>query len=449
MKRDWVVIILLILISVTLNLPKIDINKTIFGYKINYIGGYELRAGSFFRDLQLKKGLDISGGVRLILEPDLSNIPSEELESSLTSLKGILETRVNRFGVNEPNVTRVKFNNNYKLIVEIPGISDISRAKDLVGKTAQMSFLIEDPEFVFDPEVPIADDAVYPGFKETELKSTDIKKAVPAVYQSQAGKYEPSVNLIFTSEGTKKFSDLTAKNVGLRLGIFIDNIPIIAPSINQQISTGEAYITGGFTTDAARDLAIQINSGALPVPVSIVSESQIGATIGDEVVQKSIYGGLIGLFSVSIFMLLLYKRMGIISVITLLLYGLFSLTLYKIIPVTLTLSGVAGFILSIGMAVDSNILIFERIKEEKDAGYEGASAAERGFEKAWGSIKDANLVSLIIAFILFNPFEWGFLLLSGPVRGFAVTLGTGIIVSLFTGVYVTKNLIKFFYKSSK
>jgi len=447
MKRDWIIITLLILISITLNLPKIEINKSLFGYKVLYIGGYSLNVGGLYRDMELKKGLDISGGVRLILEPDLSSIPSEEMGNSLESLKGILETRVNRFGVNEPNVTTVKFNNKYKLIVEIPGIEDIERAKTLVGKTAQMSFLMEDPNFVLDPESLPKEGDPYPGFVETDLKSTDIKKAVPAIFQSEAGVYEPSVNLIFTSEGTKKFSDLTAKNIGLRLGIFIDNVPVIAPTINQQISTGEAYITGGFTSEAAKDLAIQINSGALPVPVNIVGESQIGASVGDDVIQKSIKGGLIGLAAVSIFMLFLYKKLGLISVSTLLLYGLFSITLYKLVPNTLTLSGVAGFILSIGMAVDSNILIFERIKEERNAGYEGSSAVERGFDKAWGSIKDANLVSLIIAFILFNPFEWGFLLQSGPVRGFAVTLGIGIAVSLFTGVYVTKNIIKFFYKS--
>ncbi|MBP7859371.1 protein translocase subunit SecD [Patescibacteria group bacterium] len=433
-----IVIFVLVFICVVLNLPKIEINKSIYNVKFNYVGGYKLKIGNFERDLSLKKGLDIDGGVRLVLKPDLSEIKAENRKEALSSLKNIIEQRINRFGVNEPNVVISLFNNEYNLFVEIPGIkNDFERAVNLIGTTAKLSFRIE-------KGTPTKDEQTgqeIPNFENTDLISTDITKAEFAMYSSQTGISEPSVKLTFTPEGAKKFSKITSENVLKRLAIYLDDLPIIAPVIQQRIDSGEAYITGSYTTEGARDLAIQINSGALPVPVKIEGTEFIGPSIGEKSIYRSVIAGIFGLFLVAIFMILNYGRFGIFSVISLLIYSLLNLTLYKLIPVTITLPGIAGFILAIGMAVDSNILIFESIKEQKRKGYLGLEAKIKGFDKAWNSIKDANLVTLIISFVLFNPFEWGFLLSSGPVRGFAFTLALGVLSSLFTGVFISRVFI--------
>lgn len=439
-------IIFLFLVSVFVNLPKIEINKTFFNkYKINYIGGYSLSFNNFSRDLSLKKGLDISGGVRVTLEPDFSKIKEEDKPKALESLQGIIENRINRFGVNEPSVSVVKFNNVYKIYAEIPGITEVERASELIGTTAKLAFKIEDGEIT--QKTDTGEEFKIPDFKETELKSTDIKTSNVEIFSGEgADAGQPSVRLIFTAEGAKKFSKLTKENIGKRLAIYLDEYILIAPVINTQIPTGDAYITGGFDVQGAKDLSIQINSGALPVPVKLTSREFVGPSIGVETVNKSIYGGLVGILVVSLFMILNYKKLGLFAVISLIFYGLIILTVYKVVPITLTLPGIAGFILSIGMAVDSNILIFESIKEQLRKGNSASVALENGFSSAWGAIKDSNIVSLIIAFILFNPFDWGFLLNSGPIRGFAVTLAIGILTSLLTGVFISKTLLEIFYR---
>lgn len=438
----WFLVLLFILFSV-INLPKIDINKKIGNISFNYIGGYGFSLGNFYRDLSVKTGLDITGGVQITLKPDLKDIPASEVKDALDSVASILELRINRFGVNEPNIITTNFNNEYLILVEIPGITDVDRALNLIGQTAQLSFKLEDTansEESTDSQIP------YPSFIDTDLTSNDVQRAVAEVQPNETGALEPSVKLVFNQEGTEKFRDITKDNIGKRLAIYLDEYILIAPTIQSAIPTGEAYITGGFDINTAKDLAIQINSGALPVPISIVSQNRVGPSVGLVSVQNSVVGGVIGLLFVVIFMILNYKRLGLVSMLSLFFYGLITLTLYKLIPVVLTLPGIAGFILSIGMAVDSNILIFEKTKEELRKGEPMKSALEKGFKSAWTSIKDANIVSLLIAFILFNPFDWGFLLTSGPVRGFAATLGLGVLISLFTGVYVTRVLVRIFYR---
>ena len=436
----WLILIIS-LITISINLPYIPINKTIGNYKINYVGGYQINLlNRYNRDLDLKMGLDIAGGARVILTPDLKDIKGEKTKEALDSLKRILELRINRFGVNEPNVTIVNFNNSYRTLIEIPGIDEVDRALSLVGRTAKLSFKIEKDK----PEE--IEENTIPEFEETALESKHIQKAIAELYTNESGIQEPSVKLVFNAEGTEEFKKITRDNLNKRLAIYLDDFILIAPVIRSEIPTGEAFITGGFDLETAKDLSIQINSGALPVPVKIDSQSRIGPTIGKSAVTKSIIGGIVGLIFVVFFMVSNYRKLGLISILSLGLYSLITLTLYKIIPITLTLPGIAGFILSIGMAVDSNILIFEKTKEELRMETPLKQALEKGFDSAWTSIKDANIVALIIAFILFNPFDWGFLLNSGPVRGFAATLGLGIIISLFTGVYVTKNLVKWTYK---
>jgi len=435
-------ILLIALVSFAISLPTIKVNKKIGPLTVDTLGGYNLNFFGSKKDLSLKMGLDIKGGVQVVMEPDLQGISDSDKPEALNSLKNIMEARINRFGVNEPNIYITKFNNKDRVVVEIPGIKDVDRALNLIGKTAQLSFQLEKPQ----TETESTESLYTPQFEDTNLLGKDVAKSQVDIYQNEVGETEPSVKLIFTEEGKKKFADITRENIGRRLAILLDGQILIAPNINSEIPSGEAYITGGFTLDTAKDLAVQINSGALPVPVKVLSQNRIGPTIGLETVQKSVYGGVIGLILVVAFMLLNYKKLGAISAISLFIYTLLTLSLYKLIPITLTLPGIAGFILSIGMAVDSNILIFEKTKDELRQGVLYKQALITGFGKAWNSIKDANLATLITAFILFNPFDWGFLLTSGPIRGFAATLSLGVIISLFTGVFITQNLIKVFYK---
>jgi preprotein translocase subunit SecD len=264
--------------------------------------------------------------------------------------------------------------------------------------------------------------------------------------QQKSGK--PVVQLQFTTDGATKFEKITGDNVGKPVAIILDNQIIEAPVVQEKISGGQAVISGNFTTDSAKQLAIELNAGALPVPVKLIEEQTVGATLGAESVTKSIQAGLVGLSMVLLFMILSYGWLGVVADVALIIFGIITLALYKLIPVTLTLPGIAGFLLSVGMAVDSNILIFERFKEEK-LKRPFADAMEMAFGRAWTSIRDANVATLVTAFVLANPFDWTFLQTSGPVRGFAITLALGIIISLFTGIVVSRNLLRVFVKEGK
>jgi preprotein translocase subunit SecD len=252
------------------------------------------------------------------------------------------------------------------------------------------------------------------------------------------------VSLRFTPEGGEKFAAITQRNLNQPLAIFLDNQLLTAPIVNEPILNGQAVISGNFTTQAATNLAIQLNAGALPVPIKIVEQKNISATLGADSINKSVKAGAVGLTLVMLFMLLYYGKNGLIADIALIIYGLLTLSIYKLIPVTLTLPGIAGFILSVGMAVDSNILIFERLKEELRAGRPFNIALELGFGRAWDSIKDANVCTIITSLVLLNPLNWHFLNTSGMVRGFALTLLIGVLISLFTGIVVTRTLMRVF-----
>ncbi len=227
--------------------------------------------------------------------------------------------------------------------------------------------------------------------------------------------------------------------------MILDNQIVTQPTVQGKITGGQAQITGNFTIDEAKELSIQLNAGALPVPISLIEERTIGATLGALSIKESVLAGTVGVVMVAIFMILAYGKLGIVADIGLFIFAVITLALYKLIPVTLTLPGIAGFMLSIGMAVDSNILIFERFKEEKTKHSIG-SALEISFGRAWDSIRDANIATLATAFILTNPLDWKFLHTSGPVRGFAITLALGIFISLFTGLFVSRNLLRILIK---
>lgn len=381
------------------------------------------------RELVIKQGLDLAGGTHLVFQAEMKDIPSQDRDSAIEAAKNNIERRVNFFGVSEPVIQTSKTGEDYRLIVELPGIKEIDRAIDLIGSTAQLEFW-EQKE-----ASPSA------GFIPTDLTGKDLKRSQVRFDQNTG---QPVVSLEFSSEGGKKFADITSRNVGKLVAIFLDQRMISSPVVEEPITSGDAIIRGQFTVDEAKDLSIKLNAGALPAPIKIIEQRNIGATLGLESVQKSLKAGLIGLLMVVFFMGAYYGRLGILADIALIIYGLITLALYKLIPVTLTLPGIAGFILSVGMAVDANILIFERMKEEIRSGKPLGVSMELGFGRAWDSIRDANICTLITCFILFNPFNFSFLNVSGMVRGFALTLGLGIFISLFTGIVVTRTLLRVF-----
>ena len=345
----------------------------------------------------------------------------------------------NLFGISEPNVQTSVFEGKNRIIVELPGISDTQQAASLIGKTAQLVF--EEIQ-----EVPGVKGATPSAtLVATNLTGADLQSA-QVVFDSQTGK--PAISLQFTKEGGDKFAEITGRNVDKQLPIVLDNQIISAPVVQGQITGGNAQITGSFSIDEAKQLAIQLNAGALPVPVTLVQETTIGATLGAMSVKQSILAGGVGVAMVGLFMIVAYGGLGLVADVGLFVFAVITLALYKLIPVTLTLPGIAGFMLSIGMAVDSNILIFERYKEEKGK-RSVANALEVSFGRAWDSIRDANVATIITSIVLINPFDWSFLQSSGPVRGFAITLLLGILISLFTGIFVSRNLLRVFVKGGK
>jgi len=397
----------------------------------------DIKIFSFKKEIKTSLGLDLKGGSHLVFDVSTNNIKKEDLEDAISSARDIIEKRINFFGVSEPSVQTLKTGEKYRIVVDLPGIEDVSSAVKLIGQTAQLVFK---EEKIIKDEKLATPTAV---FVNTPLTGKDVKKA-SVVFSQQDGK--PQVSLSFTPNGGKLFAEITKRNISKPLAIFIDNMLISAPIVQQEILDGNAVITGNFTVDQAKKLAIAINSGALPVTVNLIEQKNIGPTLGVFEVRKSVLAGIVGLFTVLLFMILYYGKLGLIASLALFIYGAISLAIFKIIPVVLTLPGVAGFILSIGMAVDSNILIFERMKEELRKGKSFEIAFNLGFGRAIDAIKDANVTTLTVAFILFNPLNWEFLPQFGMVRGFALTLAIGVATSLFTGVVITKRLIKFFYK---
>ena len=429
-------IILLTAVCLRLNLPEIPIHIDKGPLKFSgSLGGPVSLFGKFRRNLEIKQGLDIQGGLRVVLRAEMDEVAEERQDEALDSAREVVERRVNFFGVAEPNIQTSKSGGDFRVIVELPGMTDTEQALALIGETAQLDF--REPAYSEGPEEELL------GFAKTELSGRNLARA-QVDFNQQTG--EPVVAIEFDKEGAEKFAELTTRLVGKPLAIYLDEVPISAPQVQEAISEGQAIISGGFTLEQAKKLAIQLNAGALPVPLEIIEQRQIGATLGAESVQKSVVAGLIGLVLVGVFMAAYYGKLGLLADLALLEYGLVTLALYKLIPVTLTMAGLTGFIISVGMAVDSNILIFERIREEMRRGVSRQSAMEGGFVKAWDAIKDANVCTLITCFLLFNPLGWSFLNTSGVVRGFALTLALGVLVSLFTGVVVTRTLVRAFYR---
>jgi preprotein translocase subunit SecD len=443
LSQRLVLIIFITLTALYIALPGSAVfQRSVLGKQINwewykppigFPGGPTLKIPT-----ELKQGLDLAGGVAITLKLDMSGLEVADRDTALNSAREVISRRVDLFGVSEPQIFSLVAGDEYRLVVELPGLEDPAAALELIGSTARLEF-----RTVTFEEATDSADPIFAGFSETDLSGSDLQRA-DVDFQSQTG--SPVVSLQFNDSGRQKFADLTEANIDQPLAIFLDDELLTAPVVRAHITSGQAIIEGDFSTEDARQLSIQLNAGALPVPLSIESQHTIAPSLGAEDVSKSLVAGLVGIAMVILFMCLLYGKMGLIASFGLVIYGLINLALYKLIPVTLTLPGIAGFILSVGMAVDSNILIFERFKEERRENKPWDLALEHAFGRAWDSIKDANVATLITAFILFNPFAWSFLPTSGPVRGFALTLTIGIIVSLFTGIFVTRTLLRIFYR---
>lgn len=415
---------------------KISFNLPLYGSTIDFY----INKQHILFDLPFKKGLDLAGGTSVTLKAEMQKIPKSQQQDALNGAKLVLEKRVNLLGVSEPTIQTAQVGGDYRIIVDLPGIN-VSQAISLIGTTAQLSFweqgasgsgALRDPRTlpVGVPQI-LGIDA-----KETNLTGKDLKSS-SVVFDPNTGK--PQVQLVFTGSGTDKFADITKRNVGKPVVIVLDNQVISFPTVNQPILTGNAVITGQFTTDQANTLSIELQGGSLPVPLTVLAQNSIGATLGQTSLAKSLFAGALGFAIIVLFMSVLYGLRGIMASGALLLYTIFVLAIFKIIPVTLTLAGIAGFILSIGMAVDANILIFERMKEELRSGKDYSAAVELGFSRAWSSIRDSNISTLITSFILF---KFG----TGIVRGFALTLAIGVIVSMFSAITITRTFLRVFHK---
>lgn len=424
-------ITLLLIVLLTLAAIYIDLPRLTFGDK--YFVRPQPLKDFLKRDLEPKLGLDLSGGVQLTMSADMTNIAEENRDDALESAKNVVENRINALGVAEPVIQTAKTQDQYRLIVELAGVSDIDQAVALVKKTAHLEFKTLKAD-----APPEATFAALPDFYESSgLTGKELKRA-----QAQPSQDPKSpgyvVALEFNQDGAVKFEEITRNNLNKPVAMTLDDEIISAPIVNAIISDGNAIITGNFTTQEARQLAIALNAGALPTPLNIESQTRVGPTLGADSIARSIFASAVGLFAVCLFMVAYYRVLGIFAVFALLIYTAVVFAIFKLIPVTLTLAGIAGFVLSIGMAVDANILIFERVKEELRWGKPKHEALFAGFNRAWSSIRDSNVSSLITTAILFN---FG----TGAIRGFALTLAIGIMVSMFSAITVSRTFLRIFW----
>jgi len=389
-------------------------------------------------------GLDLQGGSHLLYEADLSSIDKKNYSSAMQGLRDVIERRVNLFGVQEPVVQVEEAAGHHRLIVELAGIKDVTEAIKMIGQTPFLEFreqrseeevkqLTEQLGIKEGDEIPAyLYGEIY--FKSTELTGKYLKTAQLAFDQTTS---KPIVSLQFNDEGAKIFEDLTTKNVGKPLAIFIDGLPISVPVVQGPISGGKAQITGKFTLEEAKELSRNLSAGALPVPIKLISQQTVGPILGKTSLEQSLKAGVIGFLAIIIFMILFYRLPGVLASLSLVIYAIFALAIFKLIPVTLTLAGITGFLLSIGMAVDANILIFSRMKEEMSQGKNFGTSVDEGFRKAWSSIRDGNFATILVGVILFA-------LGIGFVKGFAFTLIIGNVISFFSAIFVTKNSLQLF-----
>ncbi|MCX6795410.1 MAG: protein translocase subunit SecD [Candidatus Falkowbacteria bacterium] len=437
------------------------------------------------KEIPFSLGLDLQGGTHLVYKADVSGIPAADQASALESVRDVIEHRVNVFGVSEPLVqVNHSAGGDYRIIAELAGIKDVNEAIKMIGETPLLEFretvasapIVLNASSTSNISLDAGNQQV--SWKNTELSGKDLKRAVLEFDQKDGSPY---VSLEFNDNGAKEFAAITERNIGKPVAILLDGQVISSPNVNEKISGGKAMISGSFTIDEAKNLVKRLNSGALPVPISLISQQTVESSLGAKSINNSLVAGLIGLLLVSIFMIAIYRFPGVLAVVSLLVYGLTVLAIFKALPlwlafvlvaimigllfytfneikvfnggvallflvigvllfvyasksITLTLSGIAGFIMSIGMAVDANILIFERVKEELRAGKSLSLAVDEGFRRAWPSIRDGNTSTILTCFILMF---FG----TSAVQGFGTALFIGLAVSLFSAIVITRTLL--------
>lgn len=412
------------------------------------------KTGLEFKGTPFHLGLDLLGGAHLVYEADLSQVGESERADALRGVRDVIERRVNAFGVAEPVV---QLTGDTRIIVELAGIQDVNEAINQIGETPILEF--KRPAAV-DPDAPdpmegitVSTDAdgnatlvgtdgepveltseIFAAlqgnnqWENTELSGAHLKHA-SVEFDSNTG--TPLVSLTFDSEGGEMFGKLTEELIGQKIAIFLDGSVISAPVVQDAIYGGQAQITGSDSIEEARTLAQRLNAGALPVPIELISQQTVGPTLGAISLERSLMAGAIGLVLIALFMLLYYRLPGLLAIAALVVYGVLVLSVFKMGSVTLTLAGIAGLILSIGMAVDANVLIFERLKEELASGRPLDRSIDEAVKRAWSSIRDGNITTLIACVILFG-FSSSF------IKGFALTLGIGVVASMLTAVVVTR-----------
>ena len=397
---------------------------------------YSTEHSQNFGNFPFKFGLDLSGGTHLVYQANVSNIPAKDVDSSMQALRDTIERRVNVFGVSEPIVQVEKGSLNgvtlHELIVELPGVTDLNKAIAQIGSTPILEFRLEKPDaqaLQKNSSTTLTLDQLY---ASSTITGKDLARADVTFDPTTSA---PQVSLTFNSEGAAKFSDITKNNIGKVLAIILDGSPISTPVIRDQISDGKAVINGNFTPQQAQELVRNLNYGALPVPIELIGSQSIGASLGADALKASTAAGIMSFIIIAIFLILWYRLPGFIAVIALGVYTAINLAIFKLIPVTLTSAGLAGFILSIGMAVDANILIFERMKEEMRRGHGQEMAMKEGFHRAWLSIRDSNLSSIITALILY------YFATSSLIKGFALVFLIGVVTSMFTAITVSRTFL--------
>jgi preprotein translocase subunit SecD len=405
-----------------------------------------------------KLGLDLAGGSHLVYEADVSTLKPEEVPDLMNVLREVIERRINSFGVSEPLVqversSIVSGNKKERLVVELPGITDVNQAVKEIGKTPLLEFKLVDQKAL--QEKQAAQNLASSAPAGTEISNIRVGgKAIsdPYIATGLTGRYlkgselvfgkgnnsglanEPTVSITFNDDGAKLFKEITSKNVGEQLAIFLDGKLMSSPRINEAITGGKAIISGNFTPDEARELVRNLNFGALPVPITLVSTQTIGSSLGASALHAGVYAGVVGFIILAIFMILWYRLPGVIAVLALIMYITIMLALFKLIPVVLTAAGIAGFILSVGLAVDANVLIAERIKEELRSGKRLDLAIKEGFSRAWLAIRDSNIAHVIVGVILF---WFG----TALIKGFALVFGIGVFVSMFSAITISRTLL--------
>jgi len=416
--------------------------------------GYWVYASSMSADeadpsRPFRLGLDLSGGTHLVYQADVSKIDSSDISASMASLRDVVERRVNLFGVSEPLVQveqggALSTNEGaYKLIVELPGVTDVEEAVRSIGATPSLEFRLATAEELNDfqsnySEIDLStsteevEEAYLALFDSTGLTGRMVGRATVQFNQTTN---QPLVGLSFNQEGRELFAVITRDNIGNYLGIFLDGVPISVPVIQDQILDGRAEISGSFTLEEAQRLVRDLNYGALPVSITLASTQTIGPSLGQAAVEGGIKAGIVSFIIISVFLVLWYRLPGLMSVIALAVYTVLMLALFKLIPVTLTAAGIAAFILSVGMAVDANILIFERMKEELIRGRGIWDAMHEGFARAWLSIRDSNISSIITGLILYYFGS------TSIIKGFALVFVVGVLVSMFTAITASRMLL--------